>query len=125
MTVTPSGTGPTARFTFRRADRLPEGDDFVKAVRRRPAARTAHLRVHARRRRDSGRSRLGVSVGRKFGRAVARNRFKRLVRESFRLSPEVRAAGLDLVVVAKDARVLDRPGEIAEALQAAVAAGDP
>ncbi len=108
-----------ARNTFRRKDRIPEGEDFVRTVRSRPAATTAHLRVHARA-NGLGRSRLGISVGRKFGKAVRRNRLKRLVREAFRTSDEVRAAGLDIVVVAKDAGVFDRPGEIIEALRLAV-----
>ena len=116
--VVPQNT-PVARYTFRRKDRIPEGEDFVRTVRSRPAATTTHLRVHARR-NDLGRSRLGVSVGRKFGKAVRRNRLKRLVREAFRTSDEVRAAGLDIVVVAKDAGVLDRPEEIIEALRLAV-----
>ncbi len=44
-------------------------------------------------------SRLGLSVSRKFGNSVQRNRFKRICREAFRLSrPEI-PPGLDLVVV--------------------------
>lgn len=120
--MTPAGASLgyllVARYTFRRKDRIPEGEDFVRTVRSRPAARTAHLRVHARA-NGLGRSRLGISVGRRFGKAVRRNRLKRLVREAFRTSEEVRAAGLDIVVVAKDAGVLDRPGEIVEALRLA------
>lgn len=46
--------------------------------------------------------RLGLSVGKRVGGAVARNRAKRLVREAFRLSqrefPSGEDAGLDLVV---------------------------
>jgi ribonuclease P protein component len=46
--------------------------------------------------------RLGLSVGRRVGTAVARNRAKRIVREAFRLSqhelPAGEGKGLDLVV---------------------------
>jgi ribonuclease P protein component len=107
-----------ARYTFRRRDRIPEGEDFVRTVRRGPAARTGHLRVHARA-NGLGHSRLGISVGRKFGKAVQRNRLKRLVREAFRTSDDVRGAGLDLVVVAQDRAVLECPEEILDALRLA------
>jgi len=47
-------------------------------------------------------SRLGVTVTRKVGSSVRRNRVKRLVREAFRLQPDFVPAGIDLVVIAKD-----------------------
>ena len=44
-------------------------------------------------------SRLGLSVGRKHGGAVRRNRIKRLIREAFRLERPTLPTGLDVVVV--------------------------
>jgi ribonuclease P protein component len=45
--------------------------------------------------------RLGVTVTRKSGKAVVRNRFKRLLREAFRLDQALLPPGYDLVVVPK------------------------
>jgi ribonuclease P protein component len=46
-------------------------------------------------------TRLGITVTRKIGNAVARNRIKRLVREVFRQHRQQLPSGLDLVWVAK------------------------
>ena len=64
-------------------------------------------------RADGGAARLGITVTRKFGGAVARNRAKRLVREAFRLSPELAPDGIDLVVVP---RAKARLGDLATVL---------
>jgi ribonuclease P protein component len=47
---------------------------------------------------DLAHPRLGLSVSRKVGKAVVRNRWKRLIREAFRLSKTQLPPGLDLVV---------------------------
>ncbi len=46
-------------------------------------------------------NRLGITVGKKIGGAVVRNRIKRLIRESYRLSEENMYLGYDIVIVAR------------------------
>jgi len=48
-------------------------------------------------------TRLGLTVSKKVGNSVKRNRVKRLIRESFRLSREKMLTGYDIIVVAKPA----------------------
>jgi len=50
---------------------------------------------------DDEPARLGITVTRKYGGAVQRNRAKRLVREAFRLHPELFPRGADVVVVVR------------------------
>lgn len=45
--------------------------------------------------------RLGIAASRKVGTAVQRNRFKRLIRESFRLNRELFPGNADIVIVVK------------------------
>jgi ribonuclease P protein component len=46
--------------------------------------------------------RIGLSVSRQVGNAVVRNRWKRLLREAFRLSRQDMPEGLDFVVIPRD-----------------------
>ncbi|MDR2456494.1 MAG: ribonuclease P protein component [Deltaproteobacteria bacterium] len=49
-----------------------------------------------------GRNRLGVTATRKTGKAVARNRLKRLAREFFRLNQAQWPQGFDVLLIAKN-----------------------
>jgi len=48
-----------------------------------------------------GHARIGITITRKIGNAVVRNRIKRIVREFFRSHPLRREKGIDINVIAK------------------------
>lgn len=88
-------------FAFPPQQRLKRPADF-RAVLDGGAKRHSRGFVLFRAANRSDRARLGVSVSRKVGGAVVRNRVKRLMRESFRLHWLAWGlAGADLVVIAK------------------------
>ncbi|KPK75866.1 MAG: hypothetical protein AMJ79_09375 [Phycisphaerae bacterium SM23_30] len=70
--------------------------DRVYAVACRAA--DPHLVLYARTNR-LGPARMGLSVGKKMGPAAKRNRYKRTLREAFRLTQHELPAGLDYVLI--------------------------
>ena len=66
---------------------------------------------------DLGHPRLGVSVSRKIGNAVVRNRFKRLFREAFRLSQHELPSGIDLILIPRGAPAEPTLAELCESLR--------
>jgi ribonuclease P protein component len=88
------------RFTFKKTDRILKRSDFLA------------LAEHGHRLQNdvfivvvlpgkTGRSRLGITVTRKVGGAVKRNRIKRLVREFFRRDDFRREGNWDVNIIAK------------------------
>ena len=88
------------RHTLLKQERIRRRKDFLAAYYK--GSRSAHggLAMHA---LATGRTwtRLGVSVGRKFGRAVERNRIKRRLREIFRLCKHKLKPGHDVVITVR------------------------
>jgi ribonuclease P protein component len=85
------------RFGFPRRARILREREFRRVYRGGSRLAAFPLRFCALQRRD-GPSRLGLAVSRKVGNAVARNRWKRAVREVFRHSAHRLRAPCDVVV---------------------------
>lgn len=83
---------------FTKSSRLLSRTDFRRVYERRCSVADSLIRL-AGRLNDAEESRMGLSVSRDCGNAVARNRWKRLLREAFRLSRTRLATGIDFVVI--------------------------
>ncbi len=82
---------------FRPEQRLHNSDDFNRVYRQRTSVADGVLIVYGCR-NDVSWPRLGLSVSRRVGNAVVRNRWKRLIREAFRLNASELPRGVDFVV---------------------------
>jgi len=111
------------RLGFGKALRLRKRGEFL-VVQRNGRRRRGRFLVVIAGRREEGPSRLGVTVSRKIGSAVVRNRIKRLIREAFRLQQYQLPPRLDIVVIARHASKTATLGEIeGELLKAAMSLG--
>ncbi len=99
-----------------RRGRLSRSGDFERAYREGQSHSNRYLILHAFPRPDGesgGGVRLGISVGRKLGSAVYRNRIKRMLREAFWSVADRLPDSHDFVIVARDdvAELAEREGE--------------
>lgn len=71
------------RYSLGKGKRLVSNEQFKTVLARKLCASDDFMILYMRE-NDCGYPRLGVSVGKAFGKAVVRNRFKRVLREVFR-----------------------------------------
>lgn len=82
---------------FTKSDRLRKRDEFARVYQSKIYAADNVLVITAMRNQLEV-SRLGLSVSKRVGNAVTRNRWKRLIREAFRVQKSSLPQGLDFVV---------------------------
>ena len=90
----------TPRLLFPPTHRLKSPEDFKRVYDRKRSVSDANLIVYACE-NALPHARLGVSVSKKVGGAIVRNRFKRLFREAFRLLQHELPPGIDYVLIPK------------------------
>ena len=103
------------RNGFPRTIRVRKRADFLRIQGRGQKFRTQHFLVFIMASQSGTNShfrpRIGITVTRKIGKAVVRNRIKRLLREAFRQQVQEFSGNLDMVWIAKNnavsARYLD------------------
>jgi ribonuclease P protein component len=94
-----------AHREFPRTARLTRPADFTRVYGGRQSAASGSLVVYALPNGlPEGRVRLGLSVSRRIGTAVIRNRWKRRLREAFRAVRSELRQGTDIIVVVRSGR---------------------
>lgn len=82
---------------------------------------TAHFVIYLAKLPDQDTARIGLAVSRRIGNAVARNRTKRRLRESFRCSlKSVLHPGSTMMIVARNGAAELKTQEVTEELKAAL-----
>lgn len=91
----------TERFRLTKEDRVRRSSEYQRIAKFGARYRTPHFRIRMLK-NPLGRTRLGISIGRKAGKACARNRIKRRLKEYFRLNRGVMPPEMDIVFIALD-----------------------
>jgi ribonuclease P protein component len=87
-------------FSFKKAERILKRSDFLRLSKDGKRVHGDHFVIHYN--KNSLRNlRLGITVSKKVGSAVIRNRIKRLVREYFRLHKSRIGTTYDMNIIAK------------------------
>ena len=89
-----------APFTFPKDERLLNREDFVNLNRLGRRQHTAHFTIIFME-NGLGIRRVGITVNRKTGNAVKRNKLKRRIREFYRLHKSDFPEGFDIAIAAK------------------------
>ena len=87
------------KLNFPKKEKLLKFWEFQKVYKNGVKHTSIHLAVYVL--RNQSNRKLGISVSRKAGNAVSRNRIKRLLRESYRLNKPILENNIHLVIVIK------------------------
>jgi len=86
--------------TFRKTEKILKRKDYLAIYQRGVRSYTRNF-VVVKSRNETGVKRLGISVPKKTGSAVKRNRLKRLIREFFRLHKNRITDSQDIVIITR------------------------
>ena len=89
------------RYSFGKHQRVVRSDDFTQTIRRGSCAADGTLVLFALPKDEidcTRPSRIGITIPKKTGNAVIRNRWKRLIREAYRMQQHALPTGYDFVV---------------------------
>ncbi len=102
--ILPGGMVLNKKFALPKSTRLGSNRDFQKVYQDGRSIAGRYLVLYWRK-NEKDQAMVGFAAGKKLGPAVIRNRLKRIMREAWRLHPEKRPTGYDLILVARKSLV--------------------
>lgn len=97
---TGKGSFSLKRYTFTKADRIRTSSEY-RALSKKGKRQYSDCFIIISQKNQSSRSRLGITVSKKVGKAVTRNRIKRIIREFFRLNRSLLPGRLDINIIVR------------------------
>ena len=105
-------------YAYRKSERLRKNSDFVATMKEKRLSIDGLSLFY--RRNDTGSFRVGITVSKKLGNAVKRNRLRRQIRACVAESLRSHAAGFDLVFLARQELMGKDFGRIRQAVNRAL-----
>ncbi|GLO68234.1 ribonuclease P protein component [Oceanobacillus kimchii] len=103
-------------MTLKKQYRIKQNEEFQYTFKKGHSFANRQLVIYYRKIDDQSHFRVGLSVGKKIGNAVVRNRIKRCLRQSFHeLEPDIKPA-FDIVIIARNPTKNMNCGEIKKSL---------
>lgn len=102
-------------YSMKRSETLKRNEDFKEIYSTGKSYANKYLIMYVKK-NNMDINRIGISVSKKVGNSVVRHRITRLIRESYRLSEDNFASGLDIIVVARAGAKGKKYSEIESAL---------
>ena len=96
----PKGSFSLKRYTLSRADRIRKSSEY-RALSKKGSRQHSDCFIILSRKNELSKSRLGLTVSKKVGSAVRRNKIKRIVRDYFRLNRDRLPDQTDINVIAR------------------------
>ena len=101
---------------FQKNRRIRRKQDFQKVIRNKKKAYSKNT-IITYAKNDVGFARIGISVSKKCGNAVKRNKIKRTIREIFRNSDFMKKTSIDVIVSMKRGRDISEKNVLAKELE--------